>query len=280
MTTTSCAPASRWLSRGSAPTRSQNALRRSGVRQYATTRSIDGTAARMHATCVSACQPQPITPSVARPFREVPRGDAARGPGAQLPELVRLDDAERARRARRRRAARRSARRRSRTPRSSSTPRARARVGGRHDGQHARRADAARGAVLDRAARLPAEAALDGIERVRRARAAPSTSASVRYSETGRASVTWRMKLMRPLVSSTAHRTSSSDAICCSRAAARDLLARDPVAGAGSGRSACRPRRRSPARPRAAAAAAGTGSSCTRGRRSGRRSSRRRASGP
>ena len=34
--------------------RSQNAARLSGVRQNATTRSIVGTAARMHATCVSA----------------------------------------------------------------------------------------------------------------------------------------------------------------------------------------------------------------------------------
>ncbi len=67
MTTTSCVAASRWLSPASAPVLSQNAASFSGVRQYATTCSIDGTAARMHATCVSAWWPQPMTPRVLAP---------------------------------------------------------------------------------------------------------------------------------------------------------------------------------------------------------------------
>ena len=92
VTTTSCEPASRVTLARFGPTRSQNAASRSGVRQYATTRSIAGTAARMHATCVSAWCPQPSTPSVAAPGeREVARGDAARGSRPQPTEVVGLD---------------------------------------------------------------------------------------------------------------------------------------------------------------------------------------------
>ena len=69
VTTTSCLPGSRWDSPGSAPTRSQKARSRSGVRQYATARSIVGTAARIAATWLSACHPQPITPNVEAPGR-------------------------------------------------------------------------------------------------------------------------------------------------------------------------------------------------------------------
>jgi hypothetical protein len=69
VTTTSCAAASRWLSPASAPTRLQKSRRLRSVRQYATTRSIVGTAARMHSTCVSACVPHPITPSEDAPSR-------------------------------------------------------------------------------------------------------------------------------------------------------------------------------------------------------------------
>ena len=67
MTTTSASAASRWLSAGSAPTSSQNSASRSGVRQYATVSSMPGRASRMHATCVRAWRPQPITPSVRAP---------------------------------------------------------------------------------------------------------------------------------------------------------------------------------------------------------------------
>jgi hypothetical protein len=46
----------------------------------------------MQATCDSACQPQPITAEAAARRRgEVLRRDAARRPGAQLAELVRLE---------------------------------------------------------------------------------------------------------------------------------------------------------------------------------------------
>src|SRR5439155_1420731 len=69
VTTTSCSAASRWLSAGSASTRLQNARRLRPVLQYATTRSIPGTAARMQATCASACPPQPITPRDCAPSR-------------------------------------------------------------------------------------------------------------------------------------------------------------------------------------------------------------------
>jgi hypothetical protein len=47
--------------------RSQNTESRSAVLQYATTLSIVGTAARMHATCVSAWWPQPMRPNVVAP---------------------------------------------------------------------------------------------------------------------------------------------------------------------------------------------------------------------
>ena len=51
-----------------------------------------GSAARMHATCDSACQPQPITPRLAASgLREVPRRDRGRRAGAELPEPVGLD---------------------------------------------------------------------------------------------------------------------------------------------------------------------------------------------
>ena len=56
-------------SAGSAPTRAQNSSRADSVRQYATTSSIVGTAARMHCTCVSAWKPQPMMPSRRAPGR-------------------------------------------------------------------------------------------------------------------------------------------------------------------------------------------------------------------
>ena len=93
VTTISCAAASLPLSAGSASKRRQNSSTRSGVRDQTTTRSTAGTAARMHASWDSACQPAPIRPSVRAPgAREVPRGDSARRAGAQLPELVGVDD--------------------------------------------------------------------------------------------------------------------------------------------------------------------------------------------
>ena len=55
----------------------------------------------MHATCVSAWWPQPITPSVRAPaLREVPRRDAARRAGTQLAEPVGLDHRDERRRLR------------------------------------------------------------------------------------------------------------------------------------------------------------------------------------
>ena len=64
MTTISCSAASRYHSASSAPNRLQKSARLASLRQYATTRSICGSAARMLSTWLSACQPQPITPSV------------------------------------------------------------------------------------------------------------------------------------------------------------------------------------------------------------------------
>src|SRR5580765_1390920 len=69
VTTTSCEAGSRWLSPGSAPTSRQNSARRSSLRQYATTVSIPGSASRIAATWLRACQPQPITPSEVAPSR-------------------------------------------------------------------------------------------------------------------------------------------------------------------------------------------------------------------
>ena len=95
VTTTSHSAASCALSPASAPCAAQNARSDSSVRQYATTRSIAGTAARMHATCVSACQPQPMTPSVDAPaFARYFAATRARRAGAELPEPVGLDDGD------------------------------------------------------------------------------------------------------------------------------------------------------------------------------------------
>ena len=92
VTTTSCSPASRCDSAGSrrAPRRTPRGARGCGsTRRRARS---PARAARMHAICDAACQPQPITPSVAASgLREVARGDARRGAGPELPELVGLD---------------------------------------------------------------------------------------------------------------------------------------------------------------------------------------------
>ena len=69
MTTTSQPPASDGLSATSAPLASANASARSRERLETTTRSIDGTAARIAASCDSACQPAPINPRLAAPRR-------------------------------------------------------------------------------------------------------------------------------------------------------------------------------------------------------------------
>ena len=94
MTTMSCSAASRWLSPGSAPvlpSRTRAASSRAcGSRRRRARSSARPRGSR--ATCASACQPQPMMPSVRAPVaREVLRGDAARGAGAPLAERVRLD---------------------------------------------------------------------------------------------------------------------------------------------------------------------------------------------
>ena len=61
--------ASWWDSAGSAPTRVQNSSSADSVRQYATTSSIVGTAARVHCTWVSAWKPHPMIPSRRAPGR-------------------------------------------------------------------------------------------------------------------------------------------------------------------------------------------------------------------
>ena len=88
MTTTSHAPASAGVSATSAPCRSANAAACSALRLETTTRSIDGTAARIAASCDSACQPAPIRPRLAARAGEVLRRDAARRPGSRLAEAV------------------------------------------------------------------------------------------------------------------------------------------------------------------------------------------------
>ena len=69
VTTTSQAPASEALSAISAWLATANACVRSRDRLATTTRSIDGTAARIAASCDSACHPAPISPRLVAPRR-------------------------------------------------------------------------------------------------------------------------------------------------------------------------------------------------------------------
>ena len=93
VTTTSCVAASRWLSPASAPVRLQNAASFSGVRQYATTRSIDGErCAHARDLGLGLVAAADHAERAGTGLREVPRRDAARGAGAKLPEPIRLDD--------------------------------------------------------------------------------------------------------------------------------------------------------------------------------------------
>ena len=245
VTTMSCSAASAVRLAGSAPTRSQNAARRSGVRHEATTRSTDGTAARIAATCVSACPPQPMTPSARAPVpREVLRRDAARRSRAEPAEQVRLDhgreravlereqeDDERAPRRRRSRSS--SA---PRTPSSTST----AGMTASAPSSSGRRS---RGTIVTSPAAMPAERLLDDRHGVggRQQRLDVGLGEVERHQPCG-------MKLICPFVSSTAQPHVARGSRCrCSRACASSSPSVIRSRAQVPGRSACRPGRESPA---------------------------------
>ena len=127
VTTTSCSRRVAVALAGSAPYRSQNARRCARYGSRRRRARSTARAARMHATCDSACQPQPITPSDVAPARaRCFAATAARGTGAQLPELVGVDHRDELRPSAREerddeRRARREARVRPSRPRSPSS---------------------------------------------------------------------------------------------------------------------------------------------------------------
>jgi hypothetical protein len=126
------------------------------VRQKATTRSIPDAAARMHATCVSACP------------RQVAGRDAAGRACPQPPEHVRLDDGDELRRVGA------EEQHRELGPRAEAGVHLGARVaeleigGGHHGEGAARESEAVARPVLDAAGGEAPEAALDHLDRVGR----------------------------------------------------------------------------------------------------------------
>ncbi len=99
VTTMSHSAGSRWLSPGSAPVRSQksrSALRRAAVGDRPLERRHGGADAGELRLRLPAAADQPDARCAAA--REMPRGDPARGAGAQLAELVRVDHGDELRR--------------------------------------------------------------------------------------------------------------------------------------------------------------------------------------